>query len=126
MSQILLVEDDPSLRNLISHALAEEGYSVITASNGACALDLLEDSAADLILLNIYMPVMDGRGFVQAYRQKPGPHAPIVIVTGASHPAQRAAALDAAGYLAKPFELNELYAKLEELIGHPPIGTRQD
>ncbi len=103
----------------MSHALAEEGYSVITASNGACALDVLEDSAADLILLDIYLPAMDGRRFVQAYRERPGPHAPILVVTGAGHAAERAAALDVAGYLSKPFCIEELITKVKELIGPP-------
>ena len=117
MPLILLVEDHASVRDVMSHALATEGYSVITATNGACALDLAEDSAPDLILLDIYLPVMDGRRFVQAYRERPGPHAPILVVTGAGYAAERAAALDAAGYLSKPFCVEELIAKVKELIG---------
>ena len=123
MPLILLVEDNAPVRDVMSRALAEEGYSVITACNGAIALDLLEDSAPDLILLNIYMPVLDGRRFAQAYRERPEPPAPILVITGAGYAAQRAAALEAADYLAKPFELDELYAKVERLIGPPPSGN---
>ena len=119
MPLILLVEDHAPVRDVMSHALAEEGYSVITATNGASALDLVEDSAPDLILLDIYLPVLDGRRFAQAYRERSGPHAPILVVTGAGYAAERAAALDTAGYLSKPFSVEELITKVKELIGPP-------
>ena len=116
MPLILLVEDHAPVREVMSHVLTEEGYSVITACNGASALDRLEDSTPDLILLDIYLPAMDGRRFVQAYRERSGPHAPILVVTGAGYAAERAAALDTAGYLSKPFCVEELIAKVKELI----------
>ena len=53
---------------------------------------------------------------MQEYRQTPGPHAPILVMTGAGYAAERATALDAAGFLDKPFDLSELSAKVEALL----------
>ena len=123
MPLILLVEDHASLQDTVRAALVEEGYNVITASHGAAALEILEHSHPDLILLNLYMPIMDGRQFVPVYREKPGPHAPILLMTGAGYGAQRAAALEVAGHLDKPFDLTELYAKVQQVIGAPQTRT---
>ncbi len=119
MSLILLVEDDPSVQEVITGLLASQGYAVITVSDGRAALRALDQASPDLILLDIYLPIQDGRSFLHEYRQRPGPHAPILIMTGAGYAAQRAAALDAAGSLDKPFDIQELLAKVEELIGFP-------
>ena len=117
MGLILLVEDDAALRDILSHFLTHQGYSVPTASDGFAALDLIQDSSPDLILLDIYLPGLDGRRFAQAYRERPGPHAPILVLTGAGYAGQRAAALEAAGCLAKPIDLDELDAKVKQFIG---------
>ena len=120
---ILLAEDEPSVRELLSRFLIAEGYQVATAPNGAAALAIAEQNPPDLIILNIYLPVLDGPRFVQAYRHRPGPHAPILVITGIGYDAERAAALGVAGYLEKPFRLTELRAKITELIGHPPATS---
>lgn len=107
---VLVVEDDDSVRNFISLALEDEGYPVVTAPNGAAALDLVREVAPRVILLDMRMPVMDGWAFARAYRAAPGPHAPIVVLTAARDTAERAAQIDAAAYLAKPFDLDDLLA----------------
>jgi CheY-like chemotaxis protein len=64
------------------------------------------------------MPILDGWGFARVYRQQPGPHAPIVVLTAARDAAARAAEIQADGYLGKPFNLGELL----DLVGqhaHP-------
>ena len=125
MSMILIVEDDAPLREAMSYVLAREGYGVLTASDGKVALEIVEDSSPGLILLDIYLPILDGRRFAQAYRQRPEPHAPILVITGTGYAAQRAAALEAAGYLAKPFTPRELLTKVKELVGPPPNAQQQ-
>ena len=118
---ILVVDDDPPIQEAISRTLTRAGYRVLMASDGTAALEMVADSPPDLIILDIYLPVLDGRRFAQMYRQKPGPHAPILVVTGAGHAAERAAALGAAGYLDKPFGPKELRKKVAELAGPPPV-----
>ena len=120
MSAILVVEDDTPVRDAIGRALVRQGYSVISASDGIVALDIVQDSPPDLIILDIYLPVLDGRRFVEAYREMSGPHAPILIITAMGHAAQRAAALEAAAHLDKPFTPTELLARVKALIG-PPV-----
>ena len=122
MSQILLIEDDLPVQYAIRRALVNKGYGVIGTSSGAGALEILELSSPDLILLDLYLPVLDGRQFVQAYRERPGPHAPILVITGAGYAAERAAALEVAGHLDKPFRPTELLTKVEDLIGPPAPG----
>ena len=82
MPTILVVEDEPAVLDVVSRVLPRKGYEVFTAADGLTALEVAEQSQPDLILLNIYLPVMDGRRFVQAYRDRPGPHAPILVMTG--------------------------------------------
>ncbi len=121
MTLILLAEDDPSVQEVVARILAGRGYEVIPVTDGRAALQALDQTSPDLILLDIYMPLLDGRRLIQEYRQRPGPHAPILIMTGGGHAAKRAAALDATGSLDKPFMLQELLTTVARLIG-PPIS----
>jgi CheY-like chemotaxis protein len=107
-ARVLVVEDEPEIRDFVAMVLGSEGYWVTTANNGAVALDQLGREAFDLILLDMRMPVMDGWSFARAYRQSRGPKAPIVVLTAAHDAAERAAQISADGYLGKPFELDDL------------------
>ena len=82
MLSVLFVEDDASVRAGVSQVLTHHGYLAIAASDGAVALQLLELISPDLIILDIYLLVLDGRRFIHRYRQRPEPHAPILIITG--------------------------------------------
>ncbi len=105
---ILVVDDDEDIRTFVEMILVDEGYEVLTARHGAQALELVREARPGLILLDVRMPVMDGRAFSRAYRQLPGPHAPIVVVTAAQDTAADVAAVEADGSLPKPFELDQL------------------
>jgi CheY-like chemotaxis protein len=70
-----------------------------------------------LVLLDLWMPVMDGRGFLAAYRQLPLPQAPVVLFAAALR--KGGAPVDADAVLAKPFDLPDLLALVEHLIGRP-------
>lgn len=112
---ILVVDDEEHIRELISQALGDEGYKVVGAENGAAALSLLEKWRPDLILLDLWMPVMDGWQFGEIYARLPAPHAPIVAMTGVvAETEQQPAEFDAVGYLPKPFELDDLLALVSE------------
>ena len=106
--RVLVVDDDDTIRELVQMALADEGYDVVSAPHGAAALDLVGQIDPDVILLDMRMPVMDGWEFARQYRERPGPHAPIIVVTAAVDAADRAAQIGADGYLPKPFELDDL------------------
>jgi two-component system, chemotaxis family, chemotaxis protein CheY len=114
---ILVVEDDQEIRDFLALVLEGEGYAVRTAPNGAVALDLLRQQAADLILLDMRMPVMDGWAFVPAYRDQPGPHAPIVVLTAARDAQQTAREVEADAHLGKPFNLDDLLAVVRTTLG---------
>jgi CheY-like chemotaxis protein len=109
-ARILVVEDDDGIRNLVDLVLSSAGYEVLTAADGAAALQVIGTVHPDLVLLDMRMPVMDGWELARRYRAMPGPHAPIVVVTAARDAAQRAAEIDANGYLGKPFDMAELLA----------------
>ena len=109
---VLVVDDDPLIRTSISEILDLEGYPVATAANGAEALESVEKSRPSLVLLDMRMPIMDGWTFAQRYRQRPEPHAPIVVMTAAKDARAWAAEVAADGVLPKPFDLTDLEAVL--------------
>ncbi len=111
--RILVIDDDDEIRDSLRMTLSDEGYEVVAAPHGAAALDLVRTSQPQAILLDMWMPVMDGWDFSRAYRELPGPHAPIIAVTAARDAAKRAAQIDADGYLAKPFDLSEMLALVD-------------
>lgn len=106
--RILVVEDEAAIRSFIEQALSDAGYKVFGVENGIDALSLLERWEPDVILLDLWMPVMDGWQFIDAYRHRPGPHAPLIamtaVVDGGGAPKQ----LEAADYLEKPFDTDDL------------------
>lgn len=105
---ILLVDDDESILSTVRLLLTEEGYPVVVAANGKEALQHIATQKPSLILLDMKMPVMDGWAFAMAYREFPGPHAPIVVMTAAHDARQRAAEIAADDVIAKPFDVNRL------------------
>jgi DNA-binding response OmpR family regulator len=109
---ILVVDDDPSILGTVSEILTFERYSVETATNGAEALAILDRATPWLILLDMRMPVLDGWGFMRAVRAR-GITTPILVMT-AAHDGQRwANEVQAADFLSKPFEMDELLAAVE-------------
>ena len=113
--RVLVIEDDEAIQGFVGMALALEGYEVVAAPHGGVALDLLRgpaDLRPDIILLDMSMPVMDGSSFAQAYRQAPGPHAPIIVITAANDAPERAAQIGAQDVLPKPFDLPVLLERV--------------
>ena len=111
-TDVLLVDDDHDVRGTIEQILTEEGLSVATAVDGEDALGFLETNAAALprlILLDLMMPVMDGREFLNRARQRPQlAEIPVVIISSGRDVQREAQTLGTAGYLAKPIELEHL------------------
>ena len=104
---ILVVDDEPSIRTLVEDCLMTEGYQVQTATNGAEALRAVERSRPALVLLDMRMPILDGWGFAQAVKER-GLDLPIVVMTAAQDARRWAEEIGANGYLAKPFDLDDL------------------
>ena len=109
MRNVLVVDDDPSIRDLLAEELRYRGYSVIVARNGSEALDRLDMMTPDVIVLDLMMPVMDGWTFVEHYRNQAGRRpVPIIAVSAEGDLPPGYEALGVTAFLRKPFDLNEL------------------
>ena len=113
---VLVVDDDPGIRTFMSIALRMEGFVVDTAADGAEALDKARHNHPDAIVLDMMMPRMDGRAFIEAGRAEPADRqAPVVMMSAGSVPH----GVDEPGvqaFLAKPFDLEMLLGKLDSLM----------
>jgi CheY-like chemotaxis protein len=108
---VLVVDDDRSLRESLSRLLDMEGYSVLEADNGQKALEVLEKAAhfPCLILLDLAMPIMDGRGFLKLRAKDPMlREIPVVVVSGNPPSGEPLDGIDA--YLQKPVRFDRLIA----------------
>jgi CheY-like chemotaxis protein len=114
-SSILVIEDDPDMRGLLVLMLEDRGHHVVAASDGREGLDVLRHERPDLILLDMKMPVMDGWEFARRYREAEPDPSPIVVMTAAEDPRQRAEEVGAAGWLGKPVELDLLYDTIDQI-----------
>ncbi len=105
---VLVVEDDAAVSDLVREILRLEGYKVATVANGAAALASAASDPPALILLDLQMPVMDGRSFLHEYRNTARPSAAIVLLSAVLDLPRTARELGVDGYLRKPFTLDEL------------------
>ena len=120
---MLVVEDDPALREVLARGLREEGFEVTTARDGGSALLLAGDGLAALVL-DIGLPDTDGRDLCQALRAR-GLSAPVLFLTAHDRLPDRLAGFAAGGddYLVKPFHFAELVARLRALVRRPQATT---
>jgi two-component system response regulator MprA len=114
---ILVVEDDHAVRESLERALGFEGYMVETARDGAIALSMLRESEYDMIILDVMMPHLDGLETCRRIRAG-GDDVPILMLTARIAVDDRVEGLDAGAddYLAKPFSLDELLARIRALL----------
>jgi CheY-like chemotaxis protein len=117
---VLVVEDDPDMRQLVEEILSDEGYRVNTAQDGQAALEEVARELPGLILLDMRMPRMNGWEFAREFRERYGRRAPIVVLTAAADAGERAAEIGAEGFLGKPFELDELLRTVERFLSGEP------
>jgi two-component system response regulator MprA len=122
---VLVVDDEPAVRQALQRALTFEGYEVRLAEDGRGALDLLLTDPFDAILLDVSMPGIDGLEVCRRLRAA-GDRTPILMLTARHATADRVAGLDAGAddYLVKPFALEELLARLRALLRRttPVVG----
>jgi DNA-binding response OmpR family regulator len=116
-TRILLVDDDPGVTEHVGAFLERTGYTVTYAADGEAALQRLERGAVDLVILDVLMPVLDGREVLRRLRRA-GNWTPVILLTRVGSPAERAVALDegADDYLGKPFEPYELVARIRAVL----------
>lgn len=113
--RVLVIDDDIYLREVLHEILSDDGYDVREASDGMAALDTLAEWTPAVIILDLMMPVMDGREFRARQRDLGRAIDVPVIVLSASRQIDAAAELDAARILAKPFEMDELLSAVQSL-----------
>lgn len=113
---VLIVDDDPGIRGFISMALRAEGYAIYTAANGQEGLDRATEQPPDLILLDLSMPVMNGWELQRRLKEQ-GYDIPIVFMTAGYSARAEAERHGAAGYLSKPFEVEDLIAVVARFAG---------
>ncbi|WP_327263189.1 response regulator transcription factor [Streptomyces sp. NBC_01232] len=125
-ARILVVDDEPAVREALRRSLAFEGYAVQTAVDGLDALDRAASYAPDLIVLDIQMPRMDGLTAARRLRAS-GSVTPILMLTARDTVGDRVTGLDAGAddYLVKPFELDELFARVRALLRRSSYATLQ-
>lgn len=105
---ILVVEDDPDLLSLMEMILCDDGYRVRTAREGGEALARVKEELPSLVFLDMRMPGMNGWDFAREFRARHGAAVPIVVVTAAEDARRRAEEIAAQGWLAKPFEIDDV------------------
>lgn len=116
--QILIVEDDEQIRNFMYYTLRNEGFRVIEASTGEEALPLVEERKADMLLLDLGLPGMDGMEVLERVRKEW--EIPVIIISARDWDEEKVTALDAGAddYLTKPFSATELMARIRVGFRH--------
>jgi DNA-binding response OmpR family regulator len=111
--RILVVDDDPRARTAVARLLTEEGYDATVAADGEEASALLSSWNPDLVVTDLEMPRLDGRGLLERVRRlQPGTP---VIVLSAHSDARAAGGTD--GFFAKPIQVESLLARIRDLVG---------
>ena len=116
MPVILVVDDDPSIRSVVSRGLRFEGYEVYVAADGLEALRIAREQTLHLIVLDVMLPQLDGLEVCQRLRR--GTNAPIIMLTARDAVPDRIAGLNSGAddYLIKPFDFDELVARIRALL----------
>ncbi len=115
MNQILIIEDEKSIADMVKMCLAKNGYICETANNGMTATEKIEKTHYDLILLDIMLPDIDGYDLIDYIKQF---EIPVIFVTAKTSVQDRVRGLKlgAEDYISKPFDLDELLARVETVL----------
>ena len=117
-SHILIIDDEPDIRSLISDILSDEGYQVSTAENGATAQQQLNEFTPDLVLLDIWMPDVDGISLLKGWHDAGSLHFPVVMMSGHGtiETAIEATKMGAKDFVEKPISLAKLLQTIEQTL----------
>jgi DNA-binding response OmpR family regulator len=114
---ILVVDDDPAVCHMIRWALEEEGWVVETAADGRQALKEATRQRPRLVILDMGLPLLNGEQLAAALRALYSDGVPLLLITADGHVVEKARRVGARAYLAKPFELDELCATVQRVVG---------
>lgn len=127
--KILVVDDEPGIRELLAPFLERAGYEIQTASNGVEALEKVKTFQPELVILDVLMPEMNGREVLRQLREEEN-WTPVILLTQVGDAPERALALEegADDYLNKPFDSNELMARIKAVLrrarkDQPPLAA---
>lgn len=116
MKKILIVEDDTSIRELLTEILEDEGYKVSASANGIEGLKVLEKNIPDLIIMDIMMPIMDGFAFrSEMLKNAHLKTIPILAMSAQSQGIEKLEAFGLTNFINKPIELNHLLETVNSL-----------
>lgn len=122
---ILIVDDEANLRKTLAEILIARGYTVLEANDGSSAVELLRNTAPDLIFSDWKMPKMGGEQFLEYLRNEPRlASIPVIVITafGSSHSAIEAVRLGAYDFVTKPFDLDEIVLTAERALDHSSLN----
>lgn len=127
MPKIIIVEDDPSIAEMLQYHLRDLGYDVKHFDNGAIARDYLVTAEYDLVLLDIMLPGYNGLDLCRELRQQ-RPSVPIMLLTSLDSEADRVVGLElgADDYLTKPFSIRECQARIKSLLRRCELNAQSN
>lgn len=126
MARILVIDDEPIIREYVRHVLSTEGHEVFEAGDGAAALATLEGHPAEVVVTDLYMPGMDGLEFARVLRR--GTSRPAVVAMSGGGFGRQADVLDAAtslgavAKLSKPFSQEQLLLAVDRALGKGTVS----
>ena len=131
VAKILVVDDEPSLVSTIGYNLRRDGHSVVTAADGALALDVARREQPDLVVLDLMLPKMDGLDVCRALRQSSTSAlrtVPILMLTARVDEVDRVVGLEvgADDYVTKPFSMRELMARVKAMLRRSQMDDTPD
>lgn len=120
----MLVEDDPSLLEVVGYNLSREGYQVIKAVDGITALEIARQQTPDIILLDVMLPGMDGMAVCRILRKETD--VPVIMLTARSQEDDKVAGLEfgADDYITKPFSMRELLSRVKAVLRRASSGAQ--
>jgi DNA-binding response OmpR family regulator len=123
--RILLVDDEPSIQKMLTHALEREGFQVYTVGDGEAALEAIETYEPHLIILDIMLPKVDGTEVIRRVRW--GSDVPVIMLTAKDDEIDRVVGLElgADDYVTKPFAVRELVARVRAIMRRASAITEQ-